>query len=156
MLFSVGGTQLKVMPEFELDAGGGVAEVVEPDELLLAPVDPVSATVVGEVAALLEPALEVPDSSLPPQPASASAALPNTTNPTKRPTRSAFCMLPPKMSASAGQGAVIIRRLHERAAQLEACLSLTRRMRRPGNPAVIGCSPLDRKFCAPVFRRVCP
>jgi hypothetical protein len=97
---------------------------------------------VAPVLALLVAAFDIPESLLP-HPASASAVLPNNIKQTKRPARLAFGMLPPKMASSAGQGEVIIRRLHERAAQLEAC-SLTRRMRRPGNPAVIGCSPLDR------------
>jgi len=44
----------------------------------------------------------------------------------------------------------------ESAAQLEALPDLTRRCDvRPGNSAVIGFVPLDRKFCAPGFRRVC-
>ena len=109
------------MLELELDAGGGVAvDVVEPL------VGAWSATVVGvvevvPVLALLVAAFDIPESSLP-QPASASAVLPNNVKQTKRPTRSAFCMLPPTMAASSGQGEVMIRRLHERAAQLQRVL----------------------------------
>jgi hypothetical protein len=93
LLFSVGGIQLKATLVLELDAGG-VAGVVEPDELPPPLVDPVSATVVG-VVALLVATLEIPESLLPPQPASVSAVLANKVNPKKRPARSAFRMLPP-------------------------------------------------------------
>jgi hypothetical protein len=116
-LFSVGGTQLKAMLELELDAGGGVAaDVVEP-EVVEPFVGAWSATVAGVVAVVLA-AFDIPESSLP-HPASASAVLPNNVKQTKRPTRAAFGMLTPTMASSSGQGEVIIRRLHERAAQLQ-------------------------------------
>jgi hypothetical protein len=72
-----------------------VDPLVEPDEPLLPLVGAVSATVAGAVElVLLVAALDIPESLLP-QPASAIARLPINVNPTKRPTRSAFCMHPP-------------------------------------------------------------
>jgi hypothetical protein len=163
LLFSVGGTQLKVTLVLVVGvcAGGGVVvvvvvvepdvpepevlelepevpepepdvdepEVVEPVEPLVALVElllvgAVSATVVGvvelvvAVLALLVASLDTPESA-PPHPASAIAVLPNNVNPTKRPTRADFCMHYPEYVFSPGQGEVIIRKLHESAAELQ-------------------------------------
>jgi hypothetical protein len=131
LLFCVGATQ----PRVTLVPATGVVGAVEPDvvepdvdvELPLVLV-PESAAVCGLepvvlVLVVLVAAVDEPDSSLP-QPASATPKLPNTAIQTIRPDpnpRSAFCMQPPKIDFNAGQAEheVTIRRLHERAAQLQ-------------------------------------
>jgi hypothetical protein len=167
LLFCVGATQPRVTL---VPATGVVVDPVEPDVVEPAVVElplvlePESAAVCGAepvvlVLVVLVAAVDEPDSSLP-QPASATPKLPNTAIQTLRPDpnpRSAFCMQPPKIDFQCRSGRT---RSHNQAvaracSTASALLSLTRRCERPGNPAVVGLAPLDRKFCAPVFRRVC-
>jgi len=172
LLFCVGATQPRVTlvelePVVVVDPDVVEPDVVEPDVVelpLVLVLVPESAAVCGAepvvlVLVVLVAAVDEPDSLLP-QPASATPKLPNTAIQTIRADpnpRSAFCMQPPKIDFQCRSGA-------NTKSQSGGCtsvqhsfslLSLTRRCERPGNPAVVGCAPLDRKFCAPVFRRVC-
>jgi hypothetical protein len=162
-LFWVGGVQPRVMLDgvtaFGGEAGGVAVVVIEPlpCEFALA----VSATTVGVVElALVLPVAAAPAAPSSPQPASAIARVPIKEAITTRPApipRSA-CLIPtPNSNSRAGQARDEVT---GQGARVCSCGYSLRDSRggaiRPGNPAVIGFVPLDRKFCAPAFRQVCP
>src|ERR1700733_11458268 len=169
LLFSVGACQPNVT--FELEAGVvvGGAVVPLPGGVVVPPVGgvvvvagAVSAMVGGAVALVVLVVDSLPDEpdSSSPHPASATARLPTTAIQTIRPDpnpRSAFCMQPSTdFQCRSGRT-----RSHNqqvaRACSTASALPFSRGgCDRPGNPAVVGFTPLDRKFCAPGFRRVCP
>jgi len=132
--------------------------VVDPVVLVLVLVLVVVVPLALCVAAVVpSPAESEPES--PSQPASEITKLPINAIQTIRPDpnpRSAFLMRPPNVNPSTGPS--------NGSHQSGRCTSTQRSFRllfsrggddHPGNPAVIGPTPLDRKFCAPVFRRVC-
>jgi hypothetical protein len=144
-------------------AGVDVVVVVDPVEALL-DVDPVSAAVVtaADVLLVVVASADEPESSDPPQPASAIPTLPSTANRTIRPVpnpRLANPIQTPerRLSMPAGRDEVIEQELHESAAQHGVTGRSHEAMRLPRQ---LRCHrlfvPLDRWFCVPAFRRVCP
>jgi hypothetical protein len=140
----------------ELLADGLLGDELLGDELLLlgveVPVDPVVALPESpphaESASPSAPASEMQTKRYDPSPRLASFMIPPNVRPRTRSVR----------TKSSRQGIARSRSnakppfLHE---VLWPRSSADRVMNIPGNPAVMGFAPLDRKFCAPAFRRVC-
>ena len=161
VLAVLGGVVLGVLGGVVLALGGvvlGVLGVFEADALV-----PLAA-LAAFVALVALAAVAASPLPLHPLNAAAIATVPTTANRSERTRaapnpRLAFVIKTPELCDPDNP----VRR--ERSRQLKrVCRShgipqlLTRQAEEPepGNPAVVGFAPLDRKFCAPVFRRVCP